>query len=108
MPGVGHAEELRYLFKGNETNINASDQRTIQRMTTMWTNFAKYGTPTPKEDSLFDNVIWEPARASNASSDLKYLNIGVSLALGVNPNEKDVRFYQDLYNKFGNPPYTTY
>ncbi|XP_019879234.2 juvenile hormone esterase-like [Aethina tumida] len=108
MTGVGHAEELRYLFKSNETNIDSSDQRTIQRMTTMWTNFAKFGTPTPEEDSLFDNVIWEPARTSNASSGLKYLNIDVNLTLGVNPNDEAIRFYQDLYNEYGNPPYTSY
>ncbi|XP_049825157.1 juvenile hormone esterase [Aethina tumida] len=108
MPGVGHAEELRYLFKGNETNINASDQRTIQRMTTMWTNFAKFGTPTPEKVSLLDNVIWKPARSSNMSSDLTYMNIGTNLTLGVNPNDRAIRFYQYLYNIFGNPPYTSY
>ncbi|XP_049825070.1 juvenile hormone esterase-like [Aethina tumida] len=108
MPGVGHAEELEYLFKRNKTNANSSDRRSIERMTTMWTNFAKFGTPTPTEDSLFDNVIWEPARTSNASSDLKYLNIGVNLTLGVNPSEKAIHFYQDLYDKYGNPPYTSY
>ncbi|XP_049825184.1 venom carboxylesterase-6-like isoform X25 [Aethina tumida] len=108
MPGVGHAEELRYLFKGNQTNVDASDQRTIRRMTTMWTNFAKFGTPTPNQDSLLDDVIWEPARSSNSSSDLTYLNIGSNLNLGVNPNHQAVQFYQYLYKMFGNPPYTTY
>lgn len=42
--GATHADDLRYVFDVNSppTQVSAQDQVIIDRMTTMWTNFAKY------------------------------------------------------------------
>lgn len=45
LPGALHADELSYLF---DTEIlketpTVEDQLVIDRMTTLWTNFAKFG-----------------------------------------------------------------
>lgn len=44
-PGACHADELLYLFDGYiwPYSINDEDQKMIDFMTTVWTNFAKYG-----------------------------------------------------------------
>ncbi|KOB64023.1 Uncharacterized protein OBRU01_24636 [Operophtera brumata] len=43
--GVAHASDLAYLFDIDfiDGDISEADQLTINRLTTMWTNFAKYG-----------------------------------------------------------------
>lgn len=46
LQGVAHATDLAYLFDISfldGADISESDQLTIDRVTTMWTNFAKYG-----------------------------------------------------------------
>ncbi|XP_042860848.1 acetylcholinesterase-like [Penaeus japonicus] len=51
--GIGHADELLYLF--HLPSVLDERQKTMsQRMLTLWTNFAKYGNPTPVE---FENDI---------------------------------------------------
>lgn len=43
-PGATHADDLFYIFKFGVTLPNSFfEMTTINRMTTMWTNFAKYG-----------------------------------------------------------------
>lgn len=44
-PGACHSDEILYLFKGKiwPFPINKDDQKLIDWMTKMWTNFAKYG-----------------------------------------------------------------
>lgn len=43
--GVGHAEDLYYIFRTqrDSTSISPSDLNTRYRMTRLWTNFAKTG-----------------------------------------------------------------
>lgn len=46
VPGAAHADELGYLFdmaRFREQEDTPEDQRVIDQMTTMWTNFVKYG-----------------------------------------------------------------
>ncbi|XP_063595061.1 juvenile hormone esterase-like [Penaeus indicus] len=46
--GIGHADELLYLF--HLPNVLDERQKLMsERMLTLWTNFAKYGNPTPLE-----------------------------------------------------------
>lgn len=43
--GAGHADEISYLFDVSiiQETPTEEDQKTIDRMTTLWTNFVKYG-----------------------------------------------------------------
>lgn len=42
--GAAHADEIGYLFDYHDkTTPSADDQRIIDQMTTLWTNFAKFG-----------------------------------------------------------------
>ena len=62
VPGVGHADDL-YLewdhLENEEYQLNTEDSEMSLAVTTMWSNFVKYGDPTPEgEDSV--GVVWEP------------------------------------------------
>nr|XP_027227890.1 carboxylesterase 4A-like [Penaeus vannamei] len=54
--GIGHADELPYLF--HLPSVLDERQRLMsERMLTLWTNFAKYGNPTPREFE-YENENW--------------------------------------------------
>lgn len=104
-PGVSHTEELGYLFRRNIA-ANASDALTRERMVTMWTNFVKFGSPTPTELPVLQNVIWKPIEAN--STEIDYLKIGFELEMLKNPEKNDMAFWNDIYRKYGHPPFDTY
>ncbi|KAG8292086.1 hypothetical protein J6590_047986 [Homalodisca vitripennis] len=68
--GVGHTDELFFLFplRAPGRNITQSDTIFSKQMVKMWTNFVKYLDPTPSGYP----VKWVPV----TSSSVEYLNIG--------------------------------
>lgn len=82
--GASHVDDIAYLLylpKCKTENpdppaVGTKDRITLERMTRMWTNFAKTGQPTSIQDE-FVNVNWKPATAN----DLCYLDIGNELCL---------------------------
>lgn len=36
------------------------------------------------------------------------MDIGSKLVPNVNPHQQDIKFWNNLYDKYGNPPYDTY
>ncbi len=59
--GVAHGDDLLALFKlpGLEGAISTEeDEKVADQITTMFTNFAKHGDPTPYQDG--DLITWEP------------------------------------------------
>ncbi|KAM3959396.1 esterase FE4-like [Aphomia sociella] len=67
-PGATHADELFYLFKVRIFLPNALlEKDMINKMTTMWTNFAKYSDPTPELSPLL-RIKWLPADKKNPHS----------------------------------------
>ncbi|XP_012216886.1 esterase E4 [Linepithema humile] len=68
--GASHTDELSYLFyipkcKVNDPKppaVNSKDRKILEILTTMWSNFAKTGNPTPAFDQHI-NTIWPPATA---------------------------------------------
>ncbi|KAJ9593457.1 hypothetical protein L9F63_014986, partial [Diploptera punctata] len=59
-PGASHADELPYLFPFSYANVtinnNTPEYDTSRRIIKMWTNFAKFGNPTPIADPLLQNA----------------------------------------------------
>ena len=47
--GVCHGDDLIYVFDSLTPPLNDKDQFVSNLMTTAWTNFAKYGDPTPPD-----------------------------------------------------------
>ncbi|KAK5650357.1 hypothetical protein RI129_001386 [Pyrocoelia pectoralis] len=96
---VGHAEELPYIWRieGKHNKITTDDLLTRKRMVTLWTNFAKYGNPTPFPDVLFENVSWPLAHVNGFG--LRYLDINLTLNASTDPNWKSFVFWTDLFKK---------
>ncbi|KAJ2938120.1 hypothetical protein O0L34_g3694 [Tuta absoluta] len=57
-PGATHADDLLYLFNIFKVSFSLIEHEMIEIMTTLWTNFAKYGNPTPPCSGL--NFHWSP------------------------------------------------
>uniref|UniRef100_A0A6P7GB44 Carboxylic ester hydrolase n=1 Tax=Diabrotica virgifera virgifera TaxID=50390 RepID=A0A6P7GB44_DIAVI len=61
LPGVSHFDDIGYIFKnaGFPSPKNGTiEEISVRRFVKLWTNFAKYGNPTPKESEL--GIIWKP------------------------------------------------
>lgn len=57
----------------------------------LWTNFAKYGNPTPTAEEF--GVVWEPVRNPE---EMQTLVIGEELKMVMNPNEDSVEFWKSI------------
>nr|XP_023011775.1 esterase B1-like [Leptinotarsa decemlineata]XP_023011783.1 esterase B1-like [Leptinotarsa decemlineata]XP_023011790.1 esterase B1-like [Leptinotarsa decemlineata]XP_023011794.1 esterase B1-like [Leptinotarsa decemlineata] len=94
LPGACHADELGYLFKSDQmTNVEAGsiEDLSIRRFVKLWTNFAKYGNPTP--DKKHVNIIWKPVEEDK----IHFLNIGKVLALGEDPEKERMEFWKEIF-----------
>ncbi|XP_013163356.1 PREDICTED: bile salt-activated lipase-like [Papilio xuthus] len=69
------------------------DQAIIDKMTTMWTNFVKYGDPTPETTELLP-VKWIPI----TEDTLNYLEIDIEQTLKKRAIQERIAFW-DLYYK---------
>lgn len=68
----------------------------------MWTNFAKYGNPTPNADSTLP-FKWDPVTRHTKTQEfvLNYLEIAnEKIAMQLNPDEKRIQFWRDMYRKW--------
>lgn len=65
-----------------------------------------FSNPTPEEgiDPLF-GIKWPKV---SPQGDVPYLNFESELTTAVNPEAEAMNFWDELYAKYGNPPYNTY
>lgn len=95
LPGACHADDLGYLFKNiftAEIDEGSIEDIVQRRFSKMWSNFAHYSHPTPKEDPLFE-VVWKPVEKNK----INYLEIGEKLVNYANPEPKRMAFWDDIY-----------
>ncbi|XP_059470573.1 esterase E4-like [Neocloeon triangulifer] len=106
MSGSAHGDELGYLFSRNGVdwkNLTAKDLSTIDKLTTMWANFAKKGNPTP--DSGL-GVKWIPVKRNNirdpSAVHTQYMDIGENLTMrNESLNSQRMQFWSKLYRSQG-------
>lgn len=100
VPGVAHADDLTYLFttfftpkitKGSQEDLY------IQKLVKLWTNFAKFGNPTPELDEKLDRAIWKPV--SNGSVDA-YCVIDKVIEMKDNEEKDRVDFWHKVYEDY--------
>ncbi|CAH0401486.1 unnamed protein product [Chilo suppressalis] len=81
--GATHADELFYLFS-QELLPSLFENDMIDKITTMWTNFAKYGDPTPTQSELLP-FKWPPM--TKEEDNRKILHIHESLNIIPQPKK---------------------
>ncbi|KAJ0184218.1 hypothetical protein K1T71_000641 [Dendrolimus kikuchii] len=93
--GASHADELGYLFDMRMflDAKNERDMLMVEKITTLWTNFAKYGTPTPSATDLLP-FIWPKV----TDKTRPYLVLDSELEIKNRPFSKRFAFW-DLFYK---------
>ncbi|XP_043263039.1 esterase FE4-like [Colletes gigas] len=97
--GASHMDELAYLFysplcKAENPEPPASgttDRIIIERLTTLWTNFAKTGNPTPSDDNVI-KTSWK----STTKDEFHYLAIDEELELLTKKSDLSVNLVNNL------------
>ncbi|CAK9829237.1 Juvenile hormone esterase [Anthophora retusa] len=71
--GVGHFDDIPYIWETNvipvPTDPNDPYYQYIHAMVGLFTNFAKYGNPTPEGNSSI-NITWTPSGVEGLQTDL--------------------------------------
>nr|AQY62723.1 carboxylesterase [Cnaphalocrocis medinalis] len=94
--GCAHLDDLRYIFDSKSdaepVDPQSEEYRLINQVCTLFTNFVKFGNPTPNR-SL--GVRW----AAYDKSNKRYLNIDNPLKIGTNPDAEVNQFWKSLYSR---------
>lgn len=65
-------------------------------MVKLWTNFAKYGNPTPAVKRNEINVVWPPIISEE---ELVFLNINRDLSTICNPHKERILFWDEFFTE---------
>ncbi|XP_048483547.1 juvenile hormone esterase [Plutella xylostella] len=97
VPGATHADDLFYLFKPSllPTPTRFFEMTMVNRMTTMWTNFAKFGNPTPVLTELLP-VQWHPVKKESPESFV----IDAEFSTAPLWDGDSMLFWRELYEKY--------
>ncbi|KAJ8686630.1 hypothetical protein QAD02_022424 [Eretmocerus hayati] len=93
--GVVHHDDLLYIFRVSffpDFEKDSPDMKTVERMTSIWANFAKTGEPIPKDNELFKNVTWEPYTTENK----RHLEIGNELVMKDSSNDERMKLWDEI------------
>ncbi|XP_014218898.1 esterase E4 isoform X2 [Copidosoma floridanum] len=93
--GTCHADELGCLFfselRRKKFDQGTRDRKAMERLTTMWTNFAKTSDPTPEINELIPTK-WSPLEKNKKN----YLEINDDLTSLENPDDKMWKLWKPL------------
>ncbi|CAH2252348.1 esterase FE4-like [Pararge aegeria] len=95
-PLTAHADDVGYLFPSipeEVIDMNSNTFKMIDQVTTLWTNFAKHGDPTP-DDGL--GTKWLPFTVENE----EYLDIGEILIPKTYPDKEEIEFWESIFKEF--------
>ncbi|KAB0797793.1 hypothetical protein PPYR_08786 [Photinus pyralis] len=91
--GASHADELLLLFPMaglfENTPLDHIDYHYSNLLVKLWTNFAKYGDPTPSTNSII-TVKWQPVK----TADLEYYHIGGGVHVSSNLYSERMKFWK--------------
>ncbi|XP_075983029.1 carboxylic ester hydrolase-like [Anticarsia gemmatalis] len=95
LKGATHRDQTAYLLDFFDHTTSRKDMDTRDRMTTMWTDFAKYENPTAYESLILD-VKW----LNYTTEEQNYLEIGHKLRMKKDLFAKRYLFWDRIYNKY--------
>ncbi|XP_032525696.2 carboxylic ester hydrolase-like isoform X2 [Danaus plexippus] len=93
-----HLDELGYLFRNDlhkDIVENPQDIKMRERLVRLWTNFAKYGNPTPDKNHYL-TVTWLPV----TKDKLNYIHLSNELSINSDPDKEKMEFWDNLYVKY--------
>nr|CAI5851532.1 unnamed protein product [Callosobruchus analis] len=97
--GAAHHDDLIYLFHIGfafpqfTAKTYPAEDKMVNKLTTLYTNFAKTGNPTPTTDPELDNVKWETFDLKGQ----KFLEIGNKLMMNEKMFDDRMKFWETLY-----------
>lgn len=95
--GVVHHDDLIYFFYISplfpKFNVTDPEYTMVKKLTTMWTNFATTGNPTPHRSELLDNAHWVPYTPEKR----EYMDIGSQLNMKQNLYEERYSVWEKLF-----------
>ncbi|CAB3259689.1 unnamed protein product [Arctia plantaginis] len=96
--GACHGDDGGYIIKNYELpgSITDTDAVVRDRMTTLWTNFAKCGNPTPELDHLIP-MKWE----TMAENEVACLVIDKTMKMKYEVCPQRLKLFEELYAKKG-------
>ena len=103
--GTAHGDELPYIFKIDPSyydipygNWSENNLRHSHRLCELWSNFAKYGNPTPDEGSeILGDVKWE----KYGSEEAKFLDLGFEFGMESDSDMMDrMEFWEEALANF--------
>ncbi|GBP26415.1 Bile salt-activated lipase [Eumeta japonica] len=96
--GASHTDDLFYLFQPTVLWLlptSKKDATMVHRMTTLWSEFARTGDPTPPQSAF--PIKWEKSIASN----LKYYVLDKNIEMGPTPYPDRMQFWERIYERCG-------
>lgn len=96
--GVVHHDDLIYLFYISKLfplfkENSPKEVEMVNKLASLYANFAKYGNPIPTPNDRLDNVKWEPFNTKTQ----KYLDIGNKLTMQEKLFEKRYAEWEKLF-----------
>ncbi|XP_050094048.1 uncharacterized protein LOC126576786 [Anopheles aquasalis] len=106
LPGAAHADELAYLFSGSAFKVqlepDSASAQARDLVSRLWTNFAKFGNPTPDEQVGTLGFQWAPvvptAEEPFQLHALELTNDAVTMI--ENPFAERMQFWKSLYERY--------
>ncbi|CAK1554304.1 unnamed protein product [Leptosia nina] len=92
-----HGDDIGYIFKVSfmDKPLTKDDQLVIDRMTSMWTNFAKFGHPIVEKNNLFPTK-WLPSTKTYK----QYLVINKDIKMDDELLKNKMSFWYEFYKKY--------
>ncbi|XP_037028692.1 esterase E4-like [Bradysia coprophila] len=99
--------EIHFRKQPNSKHVKAdrsemsTSTRVAKKMCRMWTNFAKYGSPTPANDKSL-SIKWDPVKPTKDGEKfiLEYLEIDDEFWMRTDPDKDRIEFWRKLYQKW--------
>ncbi|XP_056644892.1 esterase B1-like isoform X1 [Diorhabda sublineata] len=92
--GAAHVDDCGYLFTNYvlpRPKKDTLEDISVRRFVKLWTNFAKYGNPTPEGNDL--DIIWKPFEEIHEY----FLDIDANLVLGNKPETERIQLWKDIF-----------
>lgn len=104
---AAHADDVYYIFGGHlvdQVSLEADSRETKMRQTLckLWTNFAKYGDPTPDHDNSLP-FKWSPVSSVGSGDNefnVDYLVVNDDMKMVRNLNKSRMDFWRSVYQKY--------